>query len=253
MAGAFVASWVHIEVLLVVRLSIPPLACRQNLRADTALPPLLVYLLGDLLGNLLLLFVVVKNSAAILGANIRTLAVLGCGVMHLVEEFEERAVFDLGGIIDDLEGLGVCVMISMLLLALGAILLLNRLYGSCGARRMREMLLTASPPATYSAVPRVLCVAANVSHARIIQSLLAKLAPVHVLDAPEASRSDSRGLCALRHVHRLCGCGGHACKWAEKLCEKGHREVEKKWDKYVEELQFGDSRLGCDLGAIMTE
>jgi|SRR5690242_8898852 len=116
-----------------------------------------------------------------------------------------------------------------------------------------EMLLTAGPPATYSAVPWVLCIAADVSHARIIQSLLAKLAPVHVLNAPEASCSDGRGLCALRHVHRLCGCGGHACKWAEKLCEKGHREVEKKWDKYVEELQFGDSRLGNDLGAITTE
>src|SRR5690242_21196488 len=99
MAGAFVASWIYIEVLLVVRLSIPPLTCRQDLRANTTLPPLLVDLLGDLLGNLLLLFVVVKDSAAILGANIRTLAVLSCGVVHLVEEFEERAVFDLGGII----------------------------------------------------------------------------------------------------------------------------------------------------------
>jgi hypothetical protein len=74
-----------------------------------------------------------------------------------------------------------------------------------------------------------------------------------VLDAPEASSCDSRGLCALGQIHRLSGCGRHACEWAEELCEKGHREVEEERQECVEELQFGDSQLGNDLGATMTE
>ena len=118
----------------------------------------------------------------------------------------------------------------------------------------RKILLTTSPPAAYSAVSRVLCVAANISNARIVQPLLAKLAPVHVLNAPETSCGDGRGLCALGHVHGLRGCGRHACEWPEELREKGHREVKEEREKNVcEELQVGDLRLGNDLDATMTE
>lgn len=116
------------------------------------------------------------------------------------------------------------------------------------------MLLTPCSPTAYSAVSWVLCVATNISHTRIIQSLFAKLAPVHVLDAPETSGSDSRGLCALGHVHRLCGCGRHACEWAEELCEKGHGEVkQERYEDICEKLQIGDSRLDVDSSATMTE
>jgi hypothetical protein len=101
------------------------------------------------------------------------------------------------------------------------------------------MVLTTSPPAAYSAVSRVIRVAANVSHARIVQPLLAKLAPVHVLDAPEAACRDGRRLCAFGHVHRLGGGGGHGCERAEELCEKGHGEVEEEGEEQVVELQAG--------------
>lgn len=114
-------------------------------------------------------------------------------------------------------------------------------------------ILTPCPATAYSAVSRILNVAADVSHTCIVQPLLAKFAPVHVLNAPEASSCDCRGLCALWHVHRLGGCGGHACEWAEELGEKGHREVKEERQEYVEELQFGDSRLSNELSATMTE
>lgn len=108
MAGALVATRVDVEVLLVVRLRVPPLAGWQNFCGNATLPPLFVDLLRDLLCNLLLLIVVVEDGAAVLCANIRSLTVLGCGVVHLVEELEERAVFDLGWVVDYLERLSVC-------------------------------------------------------------------------------------------------------------------------------------------------
>jgi hypothetical protein len=131
-----------------------------------------------------------------------------------------------------------------------------RSSGNCSALRAQRResgARTSCPPAAYGAITWVLCIAANVSNARIVQPLLAKFAPVHMLNAPEASSGDGRGLCALGHVHRLSGSGRHACEWAEELGEKGHREVEEERQECVEELQFGDSRLGNDLGATMTE
>lgn len=235
-ARALVAARVHIQILLVVRLSIPPLACRQNLSADTSLPPLLVDLLGDLLCDLLLLVIVVENRAAVLCADVRALAVFGGGVVHLVEELEQRAVFDLGGVVHDLQGFGVYSESArygpdMRALCAGCSRINSRAHD---ARRKEHgtlavvVLLTSCPPAAHSAISRVVCVATNVADARIIQPLLAKLASIHVLDAPEAPCGDGRSLGALGHVHRLCGSGGHACEWAEELCEKGHREVEEK-------------------------
>lgn len=89
--------------------------------------------------------------------------------------------------------------------------------------------LTACSPTAHCAVPRVLRVAANIPNARIIQALLAKLAPVHVLHAPETPCGNSRRLCALGQVHRWCGRGRHAgCEWPEELGEKGHREVQEE-------------------------
>lgn len=107
-ARTLVSARVCVEVLLVVRLSIPPFARGQHFGGDAALPPLLVDLLRHLLRNLLLLRVVVEDGAAVLRAHVGALAVLGRGVVHLVEELEERAVFDLGGVVDYLERLGVC-------------------------------------------------------------------------------------------------------------------------------------------------
>lgn len=43
-----------------------------------------------------------KNAASILCARIATLAILGSGVVHAVEELEEGGVGDFGGIKNDL-------------------------------------------------------------------------------------------------------------------------------------------------------
>jgi hypothetical protein len=105
---ALIPTRIPIQILLMVSLGIPPLSRRQDLRGNSPLPPLLIHLLGDLLRNLLLLGVVVENSTAVLRAHVGALAVRGGGVVHLVEEFEERAVLDLGGVIDYLKRFGVC-------------------------------------------------------------------------------------------------------------------------------------------------
>ena len=107
MARALIPPRIPIQVLLVISLGIPPLARRQHLRGNSPLPPLLIHLLSYFLRNLLLLGVVVENRAAVLRTHIGALAVRGGGVVHLVEEFEERAVLDLGGVVDHLECFGV--------------------------------------------------------------------------------------------------------------------------------------------------
>ena len=51
------------------------------------------------------------------------------------------------------------------------------------------------------------------------------------------------------------GGGGHGCKRAEELCEKGHEEVQEKGEEQAVELQIGRARLYLgevmDLGAIV--
>ena len=106
-ARALITPRISIQVLLVISLGIPPLPRRQDLRGNSPLPPLLIHLLSHLLGDLLLLGVVEENRAAVLRSHVRALSVRGGGVVHLVEEFEERAVLDLGGVVDYLERLGV--------------------------------------------------------------------------------------------------------------------------------------------------
>lgn len=93
MTRALVTARVDVQVLLVVCLCVPPLACGQDLGGDLALlPPLILHLLCDLSGNLVLLVVVGENAAAVLCANIGALTVLGCGIVHAVEELEQLLV-----------------------------------------------------------------------------------------------------------------------------------------------------------------
>ena len=79
----------------------------QHLRADLALPPLLIRLLRHLLGHTLLLVAVVENAGAVLGAGVHALAIEGGGIVHLVEELEEGGVADRGRVEGHLEGFGV--------------------------------------------------------------------------------------------------------------------------------------------------
>lgn len=134
MTRAFISSRVIIQIQLMVLLRIPPLACFQDLSRNAALPPLLVHFICNFSRNLLLLGIVVENRAAVLRADIRALAVLGRWVVHLVEKLEESAVLNLIRVVDDLERFGM-----------------------------------SSPPAAYSPISRVVCVAANVSDACIVQ------------------------------------------------------------------------------------
>lgn len=90
-----------------VILRIPPLTRLDNLRTKRLLVPLLANLLRDIVRNLVLLLAVRENRAAVLGANIRALAVEGCGVVHAVEEFQKLAVADDRGVEGYLEGFGV--------------------------------------------------------------------------------------------------------------------------------------------------
>lgn len=112
LARALIATRVHIQILLMVRLSVPPLTRRQDLSHDFALPPLLVHLLGDLPCDLLLLLVVVEDTAAILRPSVRSLPVGSRRVVHLVEIFEEGTVGDLVRVENNLECFCICPVVS---------------------------------------------------------------------------------------------------------------------------------------------
>lgn len=116
MRRALVTRRVLVQVQLMVRLSIPPLTGRQDLSDDTTLPPLLIHLLCYCPSFLLLLLVVEENAAPVLRSRVRALAVRGRGVVHLVEELDESAVADLLGVVYDLQGFGICNIVSMQLL-----------------------------------------------------------------------------------------------------------------------------------------
>lgn len=55
----------------------------------------------------------VKDGGAVLGATITTLAILGGGVVHFIEKFEEGGVGEGGGVVGYLEGFGVCVALGI--------------------------------------------------------------------------------------------------------------------------------------------
>ena len=114
MTRALVPAGVPVKVELVILLGGPPLAGGDNLGDDAALPPLLVGLFGDVARDLFLVGVVEVDGAAVLGAAVGPLAVERRGVVGAVEEFEELAVGDLGGVEDYLGGLGVCLLLEQL-------------------------------------------------------------------------------------------------------------------------------------------
>lgn len=108
MTWALVSARVIVQVQLMILLCIPPLSRRQDLSHNAALPPLVVDLLGNLSRLLLLLGIVVEDCGAVLRAGVGPLAVGGGGVVHFVEEFEEGTVGYFLGVVDDLEGFGIC-------------------------------------------------------------------------------------------------------------------------------------------------
>jgi hypothetical protein len=108
MRRALISARVLVQVQLVVCLGVPPLARGQHFGYDEALPPLLVHLLCDLLRLLLLLRIVIEDTTPVLRPGIRTLSIRRRRVVHLIEELEDGAVCELLGVVDDLQGFGVC-------------------------------------------------------------------------------------------------------------------------------------------------
>jgi len=209
-AGALITPRVVVQIQLMVLFRIPPFPRWQDLRRNTTLPPLLVHLVGNVARNLLLLGIVVEDGRAILGTNIGSLAVLGGGIVHLVEELEKGTVGDFFGVVDYLQGFGV-----------------------------------TSASTAHGSVPWVLAITANVSNARVVQALALVLPPVHVLDAPETSCGNGRGLRTRGYVHGLCGRIRHTAERAEEFSQKGHGKVgEEDEEEDCKELQIGVV-LGC--------
>lgn len=108
MRRTLIPARIPLQIQLMILLGIPPLPGLQNLRTHRSLaPPLLLHLLRHLLGFFFLFGGVVEDGGAVLGAGVHALAVLGGGVVHLVEELEEGAVGEEGGVEGHLEGFGV--------------------------------------------------------------------------------------------------------------------------------------------------
>jgi len=157
MARALIAIWAvfGLQILLVIVLCIPPLTCRQDLRNNLPLPPLLIRLPRHLPRNTFLLRIMIENRTPILRAGVWALAVRGRGVMHLVEEFEQLAVGYLVRVESDLEGFGM-----------------------------------SSTTRAHGAITRALSITTNISYSCIIQSLPLKLFTIAMFDAPETSCCD---------------------------------------------------------------
>ncbi len=104
---ALIPRRVVVQIQLVVILGIPPLLRGQDLGHNAGLPPLLVDFSRHFARNLFLLRAVEEYSAAVLCPAVGALRVERRGVVHAVEELEELAVGDLGGVVDELGGFSV--------------------------------------------------------------------------------------------------------------------------------------------------
>lgn len=99
MRRTLVAARVVMQIQLMIILRIPPSARLEDFRRDgLTLPPLLLRSLRDLLRLRFLLRRMIEDRGAVLGTRIHALAVLGRGIVHFVEEFEEGCVLDFGGV-----------------------------------------------------------------------------------------------------------------------------------------------------------
>ncbi len=69
---------------------------------------------------------------------------------------------------------------------------------------------TSRPPRTHSPIPRVIHIATDIPHPRIIEPLLAEILAEQVLHAPEASRGDGTFLRRVGDVGRAAFGGAEA-------------------------------------------
>lgn len=191
MRRALIATLGIVKVLLMVVLGIPPLASRHKVGDNLALPPLLVGLMGDLLGDALLLVVVVEDTGAVLRARVWALLVMGGWVMHAVEVLDEVGVGNFLGVVGELDGFGV----------------------------------TTTTRADL-AVTWALGVSSDIANASVVETLADKGLAEHVLNTPEAASGESSLVAPLWNVDGAGGAGWtkrHARgegEWAHKLCDE---------------------------------
>lgn len=108
LSRAFISSRVVLKIKLVIFFRIPPLGRRYDLGRHRLLVPLRADFPRNLLGNLVLLVAMCKDRTAVLCADIGSLAVFCCGVVHAVEEFKELGVCHNRRIKCNLKSFGVC-------------------------------------------------------------------------------------------------------------------------------------------------
>ena len=102
MRRALIPARVLPQILLMIILRIPPGPSLQHLRRHLPLPPLLPNFLCDLLRNTFLLFIMPEDPAPILRPRISALPVQGRGIVHLIEELQQRRIADFIRIEDNL-------------------------------------------------------------------------------------------------------------------------------------------------------
>jgi len=113
--------------------------------------------------------------------------------VHLVEEFNELAVGEAGGVVGYLEGFGM-----------------------------------ASSTRTDTPVTRILAVATDIAYTSIIETFSFKSFAVHMLDAPETACSDG----ALRSAFGGVDCGGSAIGVKAETgggCERAEEAGDEGW------------------------
>ncbi len=98
---------IPIQIQLMILLRIPPPPRFQHLRRHLSPIPLLIHLPCHLLRLPLLLLIMPENRAPILRPRIHALPILRRGVVHLVEECEERFVRDFVWVEINLQRFGV--------------------------------------------------------------------------------------------------------------------------------------------------
>ena len=108
MRRTLIATRVIMQIQLMVILCIPPSTRLKDLGTDRpTLPPLFLRSFCNLLGLRFLLRVVVEDGRTVLSATIHALPILGCRIMHLVEELEEGGILNFFRIEYHLKRLGV--------------------------------------------------------------------------------------------------------------------------------------------------
>jgi len=162
-----VSTRIVIQVQLMVILCVVPAACHFHVgRHWFIVIPLLCNFLFQALSDLQLLLGIGKHSRSVLCALISTLSILGSGIVHLPEEFQQLPIRNFIWVEQDQERLGVTSVATT----------------NCSIARCRDF----STSITNSCIQQALAIA--------------KVLAIQVFHAPEAASCYGRLLGILREV-----------------------------------------------------